>query len=144
VHATVVLGLVLLTALIVPAVLILWIRGLSRSAAAKMRARLGEHRILLMDRGANFFGVKSRGIGQLRGNGCLALTRDELLFLMWVPRREIRIPRSDILRAGKTRTHVGKASFFPLLRVHFRNEEGKEDAIAWRVRNLKEWLEKLG
>ncbi|MHC4607344.1 MAG: hypothetical protein ACYTAF_10520 [Planctomycetota bacterium] len=140
----VVLGLILLTALIVPAVLILWIRGLSRSAAAEMRERLGEHRILLMEPGANFFGRKSLGVAQIRGNGCLALTRDELHFIMWVPRREIRIPRSDILRAEKTRTHVGKASIFPLLRVRFRNEEGKEDAIAWRVRKLPEWLEKLG
>jgi hypothetical protein len=60
-----------------------------------------------------------------------------------VPRRELRIARSDIERVERTRTHLGRAGFLPLLRVRFKNEKGEPDSAAWRVRRLPEWLEKL-
>jgi hypothetical protein len=58
-----------------------WLR---RRVAAGVRARLGEGRILLIDDRANSFGVESAGAIQIRGNGCLAATADEVVFLMWI------------------------------------------------------------
>ena len=51
---------------------------------------------LLREDDANSFGVESGGAWQVRGNGTLGLSADELLFAQWVPNRVLRIPRSAI------------------------------------------------
>lgn len=107
--------------------------------AAAARARLGADRIQLLEDGANSFGVESGGRGQIRGNGCLAATADEILFVMWFPRREVRIPRSRVTAVERTRSHLGKTAGRELLRVRFTNEDGRPDSIALWVANLPEW-----
>lgn len=107
--------------------------------AADVRARLGAGRILLMEDGANSFGVESRGRAQIRGNGCLAATADEILFLMWWPRREVRIPRRAVTGVERARSHLGKTVGHELLRVRFTNDEGRPDSIAWWVRDVSRW-----
>jgi hypothetical protein len=107
--------------------------------AADISERLGAHRILLMEDGANNFGVESRGRGQIRGNGCLAASDDEILFIMWFPRREVRIPRSAITAVELAKSHLGKTVGQPLLRVRFTNDEGRPDSVAWWVRDVSRW-----
>jgi hypothetical protein len=102
-------------------------------------ARLGAHRILLIEDGANNFGVESRGRGQIRGNGCLAATADEILFVMWFPRREVLIPRSAITGVERAKSHLGKTVGQTLLRVRYTNEEGRPDSVAWWVRDVSRW-----
>ena len=96
-----------------------------------------------MDDGANTFGVESRGRAQIRGNGCLAATAKEIVFLMWFPRREVRIPRSAITAVERTKWHLGKSVGRTLLRVRFTNDEGRPDSVAWWVRDLPAWEELL-
>jgi hypothetical protein len=69
----------------------------------------GDRELELMDDSANSFGVESRGVAEIRGNGCLALTADEVLFVMWPPRRELRISRERISVIERAGSHLGKS-----------------------------------
>jgi hypothetical protein len=69
--------------------LLLLISGTTRSVvsryagpvAEEVRTRLRADREVMMDETANYLGLESAGAGQVRGNGCLALTDREILFL---------------------------------------------------------------
>jgi hypothetical protein len=116
------------------------VRGRLATAAATARAGLDDTQIALIDERANAFGVESGGPFQMRGNGTLVLTPSELVFVMAVPRREVRIPRGSILLAEEARSHLGKTIGQPLLRARFTNEAGDPDSAAWAVRDLPMWL----
>lgn len=107
--------------------------------AAEIQARLGPDRVLSIEDGANSFGVESGGAGQIRGNGCLAASADEILFIMWFPRREIRIPRANVTAVERARSHLGKRIGRDLLLVRFTNEKGAPDSVAWWVRDVERW-----
>jgi hypothetical protein len=99
--------------------------------------------LLLEEPGANSFGVESGGPWQVRGNGNLALTEDELLFAQWVPDRLLRIPRRSIVHVSTTKSHLGKTIGRPLLEVTWATEEGDEDKIALWVKDLDRWTAAL-
>lgn len=99
--------------------------------------------LLLEEPGANSFGVESAGPWQIRGNGNLALTEDELLFAQWVPDRLLRIPRRSIVDVSTTGSHLGKTIGRPLLEVTWTAEDGSRNAIALWVRDLDRWLATL-
>ena len=117
----------------------MFFRRLQRRAAAEIRAELGD-RIVAIDERANFFGLGSSGAGQIRGNGCLAVTDDEILFRMWWPKKKIRIGRDRIASVGHTKSHLGKTVGRPLLLVSFAGDMGQEDSAAWLVTDLDSWL----
>jgi hypothetical protein len=100
--------------------------------------------LLLEEPGANSLGVQSAGVGQVRGNGNLALTEDEVLFAQWVPDRLVRIPRRSIVGVPKVEAHLGKRIGRPLLKVAWIREDGEEDSIALWVRDLDRWIAELG
>ena len=104
-----------------------------RRAGARTRDLLGQEP-LLEDDSANYFGRTSKSAFQIRGNGCLALGPDRLVFVMWFPRRELVIERSSITGVDTTRWHLGKTVGRPLLRVTFGGE-----SAAWLVRDLSHW-----
>jgi hypothetical protein len=91
----------------------------------------------------NYFGQESKGLGQVRGNGCLILTDYELYYEMWTPKRVLRIPRKNIFRVENPppKWHLKKTKNRPLLKVHFINEEGIEDSAAWIVPHLDQWIQ---
>lgn len=122
----------------------LFLRRRRRGIAAEVAARLGAEGIVIADESANFFGVESRGAAQLRGNGHLAASPDRILFVMWLPRRELTIPRDRITAVERTRSHLGKSVGRELLRVRFTNDEGRPDSVAWLVRDLAAWESALG
>ena len=101
------------------------------------RGLLGEEP-LLVDESANYFGRSSAGRFQIRGNGCLALGDEQLVFVMWLPRRELAIRRSAITAVDTADSHLGKRIGRPLLRVAFDG-----DVAAWWVRDLDRWLATL-
>lgn len=107
--------------------------------AQEVRLRLGPGRVALLDEGSNFFGLQSKGVRQIRGNGCLALSPDEILFVMWWPRRELRIARDRITGVERTKWHIGKTVGRNLLKVHFVNDAGAADSAAWYVSDLASW-----
>ena len=98
---------------------------------------------------ANFFGLESKGVKQIRGNGVLVLTENKLYFEMWVkPRTIIEIPITSIKKIEVVKSHLYKSRFNPLLKVIFTNDMDEIDSVAWMVgkNRLDEWkdaLEKL-
>ena len=113
----------------------------ARRLKAEMEAEVGDD----AERSENVqgLGLESRGKGQVRGNGWLVLTADELRFRQWVPDRETRIPRSAITAVETDRWWLGKSVGVKLLIVRWRTPEGGDDAMAWRVRDLDSWLAAL-
>lgn len=107
--------------------------------AADVRARLGAERVTALEDGANCFGVESKGRAQIRGNGVLAATDDEILFVMWFPRKEVRIRRDRITAVERAKSHLGKTVFQPLLRVRFTDDQGNPDSVAWWVSDVSTW-----
>lgn len=114
-------------------------RRWSRAAAEEVERTVGPGAVVFEEEGANFFGVESRGKAQVRGNGHLALTADEIVFVMWVGSRRLRIPRSAITSVHRKRSHLGKTVFRDLLAVSFTNDSGAPDTAAWLVRDLPAW-----
>lgn len=88
-------------------------------------------------------GLRSRGRGQVRGNGSLVLTAEELRFRQWIPQRETTIPLAAVTSVGTERTWLGKWVGSKLLCVRWRTPDGGEDAMAWRVPDLDGWLAAL-
>jgi hypothetical protein len=86
--------------------------------------------------GANFFGQESSGVGQLRGNGTLVLTDQELYFERWLPQREYRIPLSAIHSIETPTAFLGKSNSRPLLKVNYQDADGNTDAMAWLLPDL--------
>lgn len=112
------------------------LRRLKAERMAEARAMLGAEGIVFLDPGAAFFGQSSLGMSQVRGNGCLAVSRDTVLFLMWVPEREFRVAVAAIRRIETSKSHLGKSKFRPLLKLTFAGRDGGEDSMAWWVRDL--------
>jgi hypothetical protein len=97
----------------------------------------------LREEDANSFGVESAGPWQVRGNGTLVLTDEELMFAQWVPNRLLRIKRRSIVEVKTTRSHLGKTVGRQLLKVVWTAELGEQDSIALWVKDLDGWLEAL-
>jgi len=91
----------------------------------------------------NGLGLQSRGRGQVRGNGRLVLTTEELRFRQWIPQRETTIPLAAVTSVGTERSWLGKWVGSKLLCVRWRTPDGGEDAMAWQVRDLEGWLAAL-
>ena len=120
-----------------------WLRQ-ARAAAIAVGTKAVEGReVVVEDRAANCFGLESAGAGQIRGNGYLAATADEIVFVMWVPRRVVHIRRPLLVEADTTRSHLGKSASRDLLRLRWINDEGDEETAAFAVRNLPAWLAEL-
>ncbi len=99
--------------------------------------------IILSLNSANFFGQQSRKSTQVRGNGVLILTAEDLYFEMWRPKKILQIPISSVLKIEITKSFLHKSVFRKLLKVVFTNQEGEEDAAAWWVTSLDKWIEEL-
>jgi hypothetical protein len=124
-----------------------WIRS---AALRRINAAVpNPESIVLLDTGANFYGLQSLGGLQLRGNGGLVLTSDHLLFLMLIPQRDFRIPISAVIRTSLVTSHCGKTSFRTLLQVSWHSETttgGQPETGAWLVQDPEQWqrqIEKL-
>jgi hypothetical protein len=123
-------GLFLLLALV--------FRLVRRSLRHDLEQRLAPKDVLTADLFSNFFGQKSRGLAQIRGNGGLVLLRDRLYFLLAVPRRELVIPLENITDVSLPMSFLGKSVLRPLLRVDFSTAVGA-DAAAWALRDPGQW-----
>jgi hypothetical protein len=120
------------------------LRGLRDDTAQEVRDRLGADAIVRLDPVVRYFGLESASLFQIRGNGCLAATEQEILFVLWVPRREVRIERTGVTGIETPHWHRGKGSLRRLLRVRFVDPRGEPDAAAFEVRDLDGWLSVLG
>jgi hypothetical protein len=96
-----------------------------------------------IESGALFFGQQSRGVMQMRGNGTLILTDNELLFKQWIVNKEFRLPLKSIQSIETPSSFLGKTQGVQLLKVSYLNESGVPDALAWRVRDLAGLIRKI-
>ena len=92
---------------------------------------------------SNFYGVASRKYKQVRGNGVLILTKEEIFFGMFIPKTEIKIPLKSIIEVKAPKWFLGKTRFRPVLAIVFINEQGNTDSAAWEVRNINGWLSRI-
>ena len=130
-----------LAAIAVAIFLVSKLRGKVREANQAALDRLGEHNIIEYIEGANFFGQKSRGMGQVRGNGCLGISRDAIVFEMWLPRRSFEILVRNITAVHEERSFLGKAvGMAKVIVIDYKSETGTEDAMGFV---LPDWREKL-
>ncbi|MHA2180581.1 MAG: hypothetical protein ACXAAH_04065 [Promethearchaeota archaeon] len=102
-----------------------------------------EEKVLIFDDMVNFFGLESLGTWKVRGNGVLILTKQELFFGMWKPKKEMIIPVKSITEITNPKSHLNKSVFKPLLQVIFKNAKGNNDSAAWFVQDLNKWNKKL-
>ncbi len=130
-------GVVLLTGMI-RLVLFLVRRRLLRRA----RERFPESEIVRLSPDANYFGRKTRGVAQVRGNGVLVLTRRELWFSLAAPRKDTAIPLRDIISVRIENSFLYKTVFRPLLVVRF-SFEGDHDEIGWWVPDAELWMREI-
>ena len=92
---------------------------------------------------ANFFGQESKGVKQVRGNGLIVLTKDELYFEMYAPKRKFNVPLESVSKIETVKWHLKKTKSRPLLKVIYTNEKGEEDSLVWLVQDLENWLNVL-
>lgn len=117
--------------------------AIEEAGRAKIAGRFAEGEAILSDPVANFYGLTSRGHGQIRGNGALVLTADQIWFSQLSPATELTIPRADVLEVSLVKSHLGKATAgHSLLHVRFRSGDG-EDSAAWLVAEPERWLRAL-
>ncbi len=88
---------------------------------------------------ANFFGLESKGITQIRGNGILLLTTTQLVFGLYKPATDVVIPLSKIVAIDLVKWHLGKSVFRPLFRISFINQDGLQDSAAWLIPDPYYW-----
>jgi hypothetical protein len=112
--------------------------GLKKSLLTNVDKKLAGTNPLRQTLGANFFGQRSKGAAQIRGNGALVLTESELFFFLAAPRREFSIPLNLITSVTLPKSHLGRTVFRPLLCVEYRSHAGA-DAIAWAVKDPDGW-----
>lgn len=105
--------------------------------------RFAGRNIQYMDKNALYVAKESDGNSHFRGSGYLVLTEDELYFERQLDRKIIIIPVSSIIKADRTRRLGGQSPGKLMLKVGFKTQEGEEDAIAWKVRELEEWIKKI-
>ncbi len=101
--------------------------------------QIGEQNIVLKTKSCNFFGQKSKGLSQIRGNGILILTGDGLFFELFVPSRYWFIPLEKMKDVGTPTRFLQKTNTKPLLQINFTNEEGEDDAMAFYIKELDQW-----
>ena len=113
-----------------------------RELFERLDSRFGIENLILYSTSANYFGRKSKGMMQVRGNGALALTEEGIFFQMAMPDEEFFINYSDILSADVRKSFLGKSVFKPLLHLELKSN-GETDEVAWYVENPEEWVEKI-
>jgi len=119
------------------------VKKLFQKRISEILVEFKDKNIILSANNANFFGQQSRKSTQVRGNGILILTAEDLYFEMWRPKKILQIPISSVLRIEITKSFLHKSLFRKLLKVEFTNQEGEEDAAAWWVTSLEKWIEEL-
>ena len=112
---------------------------LKRKRAEELFKNYHKDRIIYFSKEVNFFGQKSAGRAQVRGNGSLLLTPDELHFLRWMPKKNIIIPLENIENIERVNSFLGKTKRQDLLKVDFNNHQGEVDSAAWLLDNMQAW-----
>jgi len=115
---------------------------IKRPLETRIAAHYGPDKIVIKDLAALSFGLESKGVWQGRGNGGLVLTADYLHYFRFVPGADLRVPLGAITELTFTKSHLGKATIYDLLKVRF-SLDGQADSIAWYLTDPKEWKTRI-
>lgn len=118
------------------------VRRAAASSAGAIDREFDRDQIQRKDPMANYFGLESKGGKQVRGNGALVLTADDLWFRRIGASEALRVPRGSITGTSVVRSHAGKTVGRPLVRVAFDGPNGP-DAAAWYVADAEAWASAL-
>lgn len=129
----------ILPVLIILIILVI-LKYLEKSRAEKILKNYSKEEIKAFSSNVNFFGLKSKGLSQIRGNGALLLTKEYLYFEMWIPKKKVKIPLEKIKNIEEAKSFLGKTRFTPLLKIDFIDENNQKNSCAWQVRKLKKWI----
>ena len=92
--------------------------------------------------GANFSGLESNGLGQVRGNGFIALTGHDLRITRATPAAEWRIPYQHLKQVSLESSFLGKSRGIKVMVVTFE-QNGQLDRIGVYVRHGHAWVEAI-
>lgn len=121
--------------------LLISVRKKGKECHEAVAKRFRREDVICQDDSASFFGRRSKKFKQVRGNGVLILTENELFFKRLMPDMEISIPLKNVQGMETPSSFLGKSIFRPLLKVDYRTETGEVDSIAWYVKNLRCFVE---
>jgi len=116
---------------------------LFKDRADQALTQFQDRKIIHSESFANYFGLESQGIKQIRGNGILILTEKELYFELYLPKKTITIPINEIIKIETPRSHLGKSKYKKLLKIIFTNQNQEKDSVAWLVKQLPRWIENI-
>lgn len=115
-----------------------------------MEKDTAENGIIAERKWANFFGFETvDGVGRkkyhpfvIRGNGTLVLTKDEIRFTRFLPRKTFIIPVAAIREVTIGHSHNLKFILFPILKIAYTENDltrvfgvcvgRKKEALAWK------------
>lgn len=115
------------------------LKNLKRKRAEELFRNYHKDRIIYFSREVNFFGQKSEEGLNIKGNGSLLLTPDQLHFKKWLPDKDLIIPLEDIKNVERVDSFMGKSKNRPLLKIDFNNKDGEIDSAAWLLDNMHNW-----
>ena len=121
--------------------LMVWWLGRKKSAITRQWEREGAV-FLRGPEGANFSGLESQGMGQVRGNGFIALTGEDVRVARAVPAATWRIPHRQIKTATLEPSFLGKRRSSPVLVITFE-ADGQRDRLGVYVRDGQAWVEAI-
>ena len=123
---------------------LIWV-ALRRKISARVEMAVGllsGEQIIEITRRANFFGRRSVGMGQLRGNGVLVLTASALHFFMYLPRREYVVQLEKFTGVEHPLSFLGEYVGQRLLVVRYQGNGSYDEVGFWVPRPL-EWGRKI-
>ncbi len=119
------------------------LKELEKRRIDEVMEKFKDKKIYAQNSKSNFFGQESLGVAQIRGNGVLVLAEGVLYFKMLVPDRELSIPFTSITGVETPKFFLGKSKMMPLLKINFKNKDGKDDSAAWLLTNLAYWKDAI-
>ncbi len=136
-----ILGFVIILCVVILGILIVMFAVVRRDITKRAESillKFQNKNILAVSSSVNYFGRESLGMKQVRGNGILVLTNNELYYQMLLPRKELSIPVDHIIGIEDPVSFLGKSRSKPLLKVYFNTEKGT-DSAAWLLENVNQW-----
>jgi hypothetical protein len=118
------------------------IRKAGDKAIARCWERLDRNRIRVIEPRAVGFASEPDEAGGLRGQGCLAVNDEELLFVTTAGQKEYAIARSAI--TGVDTSGDPRSPLKATITVTYGDAEHGEVNASWRVPDVPDWLRELG
>jgi len=97
----------------------------------------------MLDKFAIYIARESDGYSHFQGRGYLVVTNEELYFERQLDSKIFIIPLKSIIDVGKTKRLGGQNPLKPMLKVEFMTDQGESDTIAWSIKKLDHWIDKI-